>query len=74
MIGSILQFQDLQELCKPGAKPRLATVEQWARDCRIKFEYDGNGGIWTTVTALNDALGLRNSSGQADLYDPAELL
>jgi len=74
MIGNILQFQDLQELCKPGAKPRLATVEQWARHRRIKFEYDGNGGIWTTMTALNDALGLNSSSGQADYYEPTDLL
>lgn len=44
MIGKVLQFQDLQELCRPGERPRLATVERWARDCGIRIQYDGEGG------------------------------
>lgn len=59
MIGPVLQFSDLQELCRPGERPRLATVETWARAQGIAFRYDGKGGIWTTVDALNAALGLR---------------
>lgn len=54
----VLQFSDLQELCHPGGKPRLSTVDRWARAQGIRFLYDGRGGIWTTVAALNEALGL----------------
>lgn len=62
MIGSILQFEDLQELCQPGGNPRLATVEKWARKQGVRYRYDGRGGIWTTLDALNVALGLRASN------------
>ncbi len=31
MIGEILQFSDLQELCMPGERPRRSTVEAWAK-------------------------------------------
>lgn len=59
MIGDhILQFEDLQELCRPGERPRLATVEKWAQDTGIRYRYDGRGGIWSTVAALNAALGV----------------
>ncbi|MDQ7284913.1 hypothetical protein [Stenotrophomonas sp. Sm5341] len=68
MIGEILQFRDLQELCQPGKRPRLATVERWARDRRIRFQYDASGGIWTTTTALNEALGLAAPASNGDTY------
>lgn len=58
MIGPVLQFDDLQELCKPGEHPRLATVEAWARRQGVRYRYDGKGGIWTTTEALNAALGI----------------
>lgn len=58
MIASVLQFADLQEICKPGQKPRLHTVEAWAKHCGIRYGYDGSGGIWTTLDALNAALGI----------------
>lgn len=58
MIGSVLQFEDLQQLCRPGERPRLATVEKWAREQGVRYRYDGKGGIWTTVDALNAAMGL----------------
>lgn len=58
MIGPVLQFEDLQDLCKPGEHPHLATVERWARDQGVRYKYDGKGGIWTTVAALNAAVGL----------------
>lgn len=75
MIGSILQFQDLQELCKPGEKPRLATVESWARARGIKFAYDCRGGIWTTVDALNAALGLGlTAANHPEKYSAEDLL
>lgn len=58
MIGRVLQFEDLQELCKPGEKPRLATVEAWARKIRLRYTYDGRGGLISTVDAVNAALGV----------------
>ncbi|HEY0862128.1 MAG TPA: hypothetical protein VGE19_14610 [Pseudoxanthomonas sp.] len=61
MIGPILQFQDLQRLCRPdphAPPPRLATVVRWADRQGIPFKYDGDGGIFTTVDAVNAALGL----------------
>lgn len=70
MIGPILQFQDLQRLCRPdpdAAPPRLATVVRWAEQQGIPFKYDGNGGIFTTVDALNQALGLGTPAGHASL-------
>jgi hypothetical protein len=58
VIGPVLQFEDLQKLCKPGEAPTRATVEAWARDQGIAYRYDRKGGIWTTVDALNRALGV----------------
>lgn len=72
MIGPVLQFHDLQELCKPGEKPRLATVEAWAIRYAIRYRYDGKGGIWTTVDALNASLGLTASAN--DNSYPTELI
>lgn len=61
MIGPILQHEDLQHLCRPdpGAPaPTLATLERWARKIGLRYSYDGKGGIWTTVDALNATLGI----------------
>lgn len=61
MIGTVLQFGDLQRLCRPAPDaplPQLATVERWANAQGIRYRYDGLGGIWTTLDALNAALGL----------------
>lgn len=53
-------FEGLQRLCAPnGPEPRPATVVRWARAQGIRYKYDGRGGIWTTVDALNAALGLQ---------------
>lgn len=73
MIGEVLQYQDLQELCRPGKRPRLATVERWARDRGIRVQYDGKGGIWTTITALNEALGLASEAQKSDTYSASDL-
>lgn len=73
MIGnSILQFADLQELCSPGERPRLATVTRWADDAGIRYKYDGRGGIWTTLSALETALGVV-AANDGNPYDAAEL-
>jgi hypothetical protein len=74
LLGAILQFEDLQKLCRPGAEhlPRLATVEKWARKQGIRYKYDGKGGIWTTLDALNAALGV-SAANDSDKLHPDEV-
>lgn len=72
MIGPVLQFQDLQELCAPGHKPRRTKVEGWAKRIGLKFHYDGAGGIWTTVDALNQVLGVQPANDEA--HRPQDIL
>lgn len=73
MIGPVLQFEDLQQMCKPGEHPRLSTVEAWARSQGVRYRYDGKGGIWTTVEALNAALGVL-AANEDSKYSPDELI
>jgi hypothetical protein len=73
VIGPILQFEDLQELCRPGEHPRLATVVAWARRIDLRYTYDGKGGIISTVEAVNAAMGLK-AANDSDKYDPSEVL
>lgn len=57
--GHVLDFTELQKLCTPrGPLPRAVTVRRWADRQGIRYKPDGRGGIWTTVEALNSALGL----------------
>ena len=73
MIGErILQFADLQELCSPGEHPRLSTVVKWAEDAGIRYKYDGKGGIWTTLAALDAAIGVAAANDSAP-YDASEV-
>ncbi len=39
-----------------------ATVVRWAHAQGIRYKYDVRGGIWTTVDALNAALGLSQAT------------
>lgn len=75
MIGTVLQFEDLQRICKPHAeaRPRRATVEKWAKRIGLRYTYDAEGGIIATVEALNAALGVAaaNDSGP---YKPEDIL
>jgi hypothetical protein len=73
VIGPILQFEDLQELCRPGEHPRLATVVAGARRIDRRYKYDGKGGIISTVEAVNAAMGLK-AANDSDKYDPSEVL
>lgn len=60
MSMQVLAFEDLRNLCAPnGPSPRLSTVERWAQAQGIRYKYDSQGGIWTTIDALNAALGLQ---------------
>lgn len=69
--GRVLTFTDLQRLCMPrGPLPRVGTVRRWADRQGIRYRADGKGGIWTTLAALNAALGLGgDESQQAPLED-----
>ncbi|TAA18738.1 hypothetical protein EA658_13945 [Pseudoxanthomonas winnipegensis] len=71
----VLQFSDLQELCRPGERPRLSTVVRWADENGIRYKYDANGGIWTTLAALDAALSVSaaNAGAAVQPYDAGEL-
>ncbi|MFK3649318.1 hypothetical protein ACI2IY_12920 [Lysobacter enzymogenes] len=59
MSDGIVPFERLQRLCAPeGPLPRASTVRRWADQNGIRYKPDRNNGIWTTVDALNAALGL----------------
>lgn len=73
MIGAnILQFDDLRRLSGLGERAQLATVERWAKKAGIKYNYDGRGGIWTTMDAMNAALGLNKTDRAANEPYPAD--
>lgn len=56
---SLVPFPRLQALCRPGGPPpRASTVMRWCKDQGIRCKPDLNGGVWTTVEAINAALGL----------------
>lgn len=56
----IVTFAKLQVLCKPnGPPPQKETVKRWCERQGIRYLLDGEGGPWTTITALNYALGIR---------------
>lgn len=59
MCDRLVPFAALQELCSPdGPPPRANTVRRWAERQGIRYRYDRRGGIWTTLDAVNAALGL----------------
>lgn len=78
MIGAaILEFDDLRKLSGLGERAQLATVERWAKRAGIKYQYDGVGGIWTTMDAMNAALGLpdkHDHEAANGTYSPDEVL
>lgn len=77
MIGPILQHEDLQRLCRPDPKapaPTLATLERWARKIKLRYTYDGKGGLITTVDAFNAAMGVSLAANDSDKYDANEVL
>lgn len=73
MHPAIVPFEDLQQMCKPGAKPLRATVEAWAKAQGIHYKYDGLGGIWTTIDAVNVALGVKAANDDHAPY-PADII
>ena len=60
---AILTFDDLREISRLGPNARLSSMERWARGNGIRYKYDGRGGIWTTVAAMNAAVGVTSNTG-----------
>jgi hypothetical protein len=54
VIGPVLEFSDLQRL---SGFERRADVERWAETAGVPVK-PCRGGVWTTLDALNQALGL----------------
>jgi len=73
MIGAILEYDDLRKLSRLGEQAKLATIERWARRVGICYQYDGRGGIWTTLDAMNAALGIMRE-GEAEQYSVDKVL
>ena len=63
MIGTLIEFDDLRKLSRLGDAAKLSTVERWAQRVGIRYQYDGRGGIWTTMDAMNAAVGIDRSTG-----------
>ena len=62
MIGPLIGFDDLRKLSRLGDAAKLSTVERWAQRVGIRYQYDGRGGIWTTMDAMNAAVGIDRST------------
>lgn len=64
----ILGFDDLRAIARLGPRSSLARVETWARSCGIPYQYDAKGGIWTTIDAVNSALGVTSALSSDSAY------
>lgn len=74
MIGNaILEFDDLRKLSGLGEHARMATVARWAEKQGIRYKCDGHGGIWTTIDAVNAALGLDVAKSGVEPYRDGEI-
>jgi hypothetical protein len=69
VIGPAFEFEDLQRL---SGFTRRADVERWAKDNGIPLKLC-RGGVWTTVDAVNQALGVV-SPGATDTPYPAGVI
>ena len=66
MIGPVLEFADLQQI---SGYTRRADVEQWAEKAGVPVK-PCRGGVWTTMAALNRALGVLPANEDAAPYGP----
>ena len=64
--SEVLLMGDLRVL---SGRQHTSSVIEWARSQNIRFRFDADGGIWTTVTALNVALGVVHVVVNAELFD-----
>lgn len=59
MIGAIVEFADLQLLCRKGdALPARTTVMRWLGRQGIAYRLDLRQRPFTTVDAINAAMGI----------------
>jgi len=71
MIGvKVLEFSDLQRL---SGFDRRADVERWAATIGLPVKAC-RGGVWTTLDALNRALGLPAANDDEHSPYPADIL
>ena len=66
MKSEIISFQELQEI---SGFQRLSDVTRWARDNSLPVK-GCRGGVWTTITALNMALGITTAQQDSTTYPP----
>jgi len=62
----VLEFADLKRI---SGYSRRADVERWAKDNGIAVK-PCRGGVWTTLEAVNVALGVAAANDGAAPYDP----
>lgn len=65
----VITFEELQKMCDPTSRPRLARVLRWADRIGLSYAFDGRGGIFSTWHALHIALGIDHTQ-QATTLDP----
>ena len=73
MIGGIIEYDDLRKLSRLGEHAKRATVERWAQRVGICYQYDARGGIWTTLDAMNVAIGVKRY-GEPEVYSVDKVL
>jgi hypothetical protein len=66
VIGPVLEFVDLQRI---SGFERRADVERWAGSIGVPVK-PCRGGVFTTLAALNRALGLPAANEDAGAYPP----
>lgn len=54
----VITYEELQRICDPTSRPRLARVVRWADRIGLTYAYDGRGGIFTTSLALHAVMGI----------------
>jgi hypothetical protein len=69
VIGHLVTFEDLKSAT---GYSRLSDVERCLQKAKIPYTY-GKDGIWTTIEAVNAALGLRPAENDG-AYKPGEVL
>lgn len=62
---------DAPQLRELSGKRTAAAVRRWASEQGIRVR-EGKGGPWTTLEAVNQALGVSSANDSA--YDPSQVL
>lgn len=67
------QIVDAQQLRKLSGKRTASAVRRWASAQGIRVR-DGKDGPWTTLQAVNKALGVGSESANDDAYSPDDVI